>query len=243
MSLDFNANRYYMAARWYRRPESAAAIADRWARYVDKLSASSPLLANWVVYRKRKGLPFATARRDLVGFLQGSRLPDDDGQVYAADGFAISAYTCGQEQKFEQRGFVARYYGLGDTNDFMFTTGMGQWPDLSLVTYPLFRSAMLAAIACWEPLYCIVQTKTLQPFKAPRSWYNLAWMTYVHPSLVHRVAPPDIPVVEPTSARGSPRRPRAGGCAPPQRTRTPLTTPPTSTRPVASPPRPRISTT
>ena len=202
MNLDFEANRYYLNAHWYRRPESAAAIADRWARYVDKLEASSPFLANWVAHGEQKSLPFATARRDLVGFVEGSRLPDVDGQAYAADGFSISAYTRRQAQNFEFMGFVARDYGLRDMNRFQFTTAIGQWPDLSLVTYSLFRLVILATIACWEPLYCMVRTKTLQPFEAPNSWFNLSWITYVHPSLVHRVTPPDIPVVEPTPDGG-----------------------------------------
>jgi hypothetical protein len=84
----------------------------------------------------------------------------------------------------------------------MLRTMSGRRPDLSLMTYPLFKGAMLATIECWEPLLCLARPSTLIPFVARGAWYSESWMTYVHPSLVHRVAPPDIPVIEPTPDGG-----------------------------------------
>ena len=202
MTLDFTASSFYVSAYWYRRPESAASVADRYARYVDSLASISPLTVDWVACTERKGVPFSTARRNLVALVEKSLKPEDDGKIYPADGYTISAYTRRQPQNFEFMGFVGRDYRSPDLNRFSFETAMGTWPDLSLVTYPLFRSVALATIACWEPLYCNTQPSILQPFMAPKSWFTASWITYVHPSLVHRVTPPDIPVVEPTPDGG-----------------------------------------
>ena len=70
------------------------------------------------------------------------------------------------------------------------------------MTYPLFRATTLATVACWEPLLCIMQPTSLHPFITIGNWYHESWMTYVHPSLVHRVSPPDIPIVEATPDGG-----------------------------------------
>ena len=202
MTLDFNATTYYSQAHWYRRREDAASIANRFERYLDKLAGISPLLADMFVRVRKAGMPFETARPNLASLVQKTAERDEKGRMDAADGFAIGSRTRGKNTNFSLLGFVGRDYHSPDMNNIMLSTDSGFWPNQSLMTYPLFRATMLATIECWDPLLCVVQCSTLQPYMARGSWYRESWMTYVHPSLVHRVSPPEIPVVEPTPDGG-----------------------------------------
>ena len=201
MTPDFSANSFYSRAYWYRRRESAASIADRFARYLTSLEAVDPLLSGMYVRVRTKGTPFSTALPDLETLVRKSAERDENGKIDPADGFTIGALTRRKHTNFFVRGFVGRDYLSPDMNDVMLTTGAFH-PDLPSMTYALFRGATLAMIKCWEPLLCCARPSYLLPYIAPGSWYRESWMTYVHPSLVDRVSPPEIPVVEPTPDGG-----------------------------------------
>jgi hypothetical protein len=201
MTLDFGATSFYSHALWYGRSETPASIADRYARYMDRLAAASPILANWQAISQRKATPFAVARRDLVTYVQKSIRRDEKGKPDLKQGFYVGGFTK-EKQGFSFRGFVGQTYPSPAYNDCMLSTASGHWPDLSLMTFDLFRAATLAAITCWEPLWCTTQPSTLQPFMAKGAWFHASWFTYIHPTLLDRVAPPDLPVVEPTPDGG-----------------------------------------
>ena len=201
MKLNFDATHFYVNAVWTKRQESAESVADRYVRFIDAVTPLHPLLSDWIACGKRKPIPFATARRDLVKIVQERIDRDDDGTPEPRGGYGFSAYTR-EEPGFELRGRVGRDYSMPDLNRFQFSTTLGYWPKPSMITFDLFRLATLATIACWKPLFCSTQSSTLQPHMAPRTWFHASWFTYVHPSLVHRVASPNIPVVESTPDGG-----------------------------------------
>jgi hypothetical protein len=65
--------------------------------------------------------------------------------------------------------------------------------DASIVTYDLFRSAMLAIIEAWDVTWCAAYPRDIMKFWPPvgsRHHFRLAWMTYVSPRFASLIRPP-----------------------------------------------------
>ena len=65
--------------------------------------------------------------------------------------------------------------------------------DASIVTYDLFRSAMLAIIEAWEVTWCAAYPTNIMDFWPPVGsghHFRLAWMTYVSPRFAPLIRPP-----------------------------------------------------
>jgi len=65
--------------------------------------------------------------------------------------------------------------------------------DASIVTYDLFRSAMLAIIEAWDVTWCAAYPTDIMDFWPPVAepiHFRLAWMTYVSPRFAPLIRPP-----------------------------------------------------
>ena len=83
-------------------------------------------------------------------------------------------------------------------------------PDLSIVTYPIFKSALLTLLSIWPPAWANVRAyirgqdpPTLPgepPF--PYSGYHMPWISYLCAERAKRIKPPDAILTERTPDGG-----------------------------------------
>jgi hypothetical protein len=201
MKLDFKAKSVYTNAYWPTRLESADSVADRYIRFADTLAPLHPCLGDLITLGNRRAIPFATARRDLTKIVKQKVIRDDDGNIEPLGGFMFTAYTS-REPGYEFSGVAGSAYQRLDSNRLQFSTTSGYLPEPSMMAFDVFHAATLATIACWQPLFCLTQPSTLRPHQLPGLWFDAAWFTYIHPSLLPHLRPPDVPVIEPTPDGG-----------------------------------------
>lgn len=198
---NFDKKGVYLNACWSARPESPEEIADRYIRFADALTPLHPYLGDWITRGKRRPIPFATARRDLPKIVKEQIDRDDDRRPDPRGGYHFGAYTSAKHG-FSFSGVAGTHYKSLDNNYLHFGTMLGVLPEPSMVTFDIFHAATLAAIACWQPLYCLTQPSTLRPHQSRGLLFDAAWFTYIHPRLLPHMSPPDVPLVEPTQDGG-----------------------------------------
>ena len=201
MDLDFTAPSYYINAIWFARPENPSVIADRLGRFVDRMITLDPLLAD-PIFGKTARTRYADVRENLASLIAKDVTRDDWGKPFAKEGYYIGGHCGKPQQPFMFYGKVGRALPLPDNNRLSFTTDFGTWPNLSVLSYALYRSLMLAMIECWEPTVCYAQPSTLLPYIEGRRLFTEAWIAYVPPNLRHLVQPADVPIVETTPDGG-----------------------------------------
>jgi len=85
-------------------------------------------------------------------------------------------------------------------NNINLGTDYGRIPDPSIVTYRIFRGAMLAVADCFgvERAYAYPTklTDVWRRAQDPNPRFPIAWISYVTPRLTHLVTPPATAIVE-----------------------------------------------
>ena len=200
MDLDLDAPMFYVDAHWFAREETAASIARRLQKHLDTLSSLHDTLSKWDV-GFNEWHAYDTVRADLPTVISSNPSWNDDERPDVTEGYDVGAVTTDSRFSFTMTGRVGRKFLAPDVNDMRLQTRLGVWPDMSVISYPLFRAIMLAMIACWEPLLSSAAPTSLIPLMTDR-WFPESWMTYIHPSLVHRVETSAIPIVEATPDGG-----------------------------------------
>ena len=186
----FNINSY-----WGPREETLEAIADRYIRTVEALMRIDPVFTPWIFIGARPTVaPFDQAR---------TKLPELLAKGLAKDWGPAEGYQFGGTNSI---GFNRRSISLrcragnsmpprGYNNSVTLTTVPHNYfpTDASIVTYDLFRSAMLAIIEAWDVTWCAAYPTDIMKFWPPVGsghHFRLAWMTYVSPRFASLIRPP-----------------------------------------------------
>jgi hypothetical protein len=185
----FRIGIYYELPRRYETP---GIIADKFLRSLDALSQIDPLLANWKVLDllAEVSLPLAVARQRIATIVENNVDRDDDGQPEPASGYSAIAVT---DNAIRSRivtfsvgaGRVLRDEMMLRVGDFLYP------PDPLIVKYDLFRQAILATSAIWQPIWASVSALRRdyadEPIVAgaslfPYSAFQIPWIAYVEPA-------------------------------------------------------------
>ena len=200
MRPDFSLISYNLQANWMEREESAPGVARRYLAYFTRLACEHDVFGSWFVGSRLAKLE--EVEGDLVSVVEQDVTRDDYGEPSPLEGFSTCGLSRDRRQTFVFVGSAGSPLPSPYLSGLSFHTDYGVLPDQAFATYAIWRSICLATIASWEPLYCIAAPSTLNPFRRKGSWYWESWFTYVHPSLMHRIDVPRIPVVERTPDGG-----------------------------------------
>ncbi|MGO9686505.1 MAG: Imm52 family immunity protein, partial [Beijerinckiaceae bacterium] len=124
----------------------------------------------------------------------------DDGTPLYNLGYHLAVFN-NNKNKWGPRGFTLRIHAGADTprNFVTLETDYGFVPDRDIITYAIFRGAILAIAeafdASWSKAYPTDISK-LWPQKRARPMVLLAWMTYISPRLAPLITPPQTAIVE-----------------------------------------------
>jgi hypothetical protein len=78
----------------------------------------------------------------------------------------------------------------------IFETASQSIPDPAAITYPIFKSALIALIEAWEAEECHALPYNLLDFVKRGDHFQEAWMQYLSPPLAHLIAPPSTTINE-----------------------------------------------
>jgi hypothetical protein len=210
---------YDVRCGWQGRPESPASVGTKFIDTLDALSRIDPVFSNWTVtdFRRKASLALDEARLHIDAIVGENVIRGDFGEPEPIYGY----HVVGQAGKFKDprsMKFIARAGGKFESVTIL---EPGTWnisQDLSIVTYPIFKAALLAINAIWlAPWACAyafrsntvqvpesypggVQGYSLEPLPMvpsdptfPDSVFQIPWFVYLSAPLAAGLdVPPEI---------------------------------------------------
>ena len=149
---------YYIRSEWQGRTETPTSIGAKFVKTLDALSNIDPILADWTVSDARNMalLSLAAARSRMASIIENNIARDDFDEPSPVYGYHAHA-RAGRFKDPRSVMFTLQAGGKrgGDT-----MLKFGEYdvaPDVSIVTYPLFKAALLAINAVWPASWACAQ--------------------------------------------------------------------------------------
>ena len=144
---------YRMTARWWSAKESPTLVGSRFIETLDRLTRVAPLMSNWQVWNGRASfLPLAKARHDMAKLTANGVRRDGDDRPDPDDGYSVFAKGAEvlRELGTSRSSEITIRAGSSWTNEALVDFGGNAMaPDLSLMTYPLFKGAVEVLASTW----------------------------------------------------------------------------------------------
>jgi immunity protein 52 of polymorphic toxin system len=175
------------------------------AKFLDTLDALSQVDASifddWQVIDlpALETFPLADVRPRIAEIIGNNVKRDDDEEPDPRLGYAALAFN-GDDRGARGIGFEVTAGGIVDGSAFLRTGGYKVSPDPAMLTYPLFRSALLAVNAFWSPAWACAHVFKMHYDKAPLSAgaplfpysrFHIPWIAYLSAPLALGLRLPD----------------------------------------------------
>jgi hypothetical protein len=197
--------RYCIRSELPAHPESPASIGAKFMNTLDALSRIDPtVFCNWDItdLPAIEGLPLAAARSRIATIIERNVSRDDLGEPDPDWGGYTAVASTGHD--LSPRGMSLRIVAgakrAGETD--LQAGEHDMFPDPAIVTYPIFKAALLAINATWPPVWACAyafrmdyDTVPLFPGAAlfPYSRFHIPWLAYFSTPLAANVKlPPEI---------------------------------------------------
>jgi hypothetical protein len=197
---EMNLSQYIINAFWGPRRETPEELAITFDRLIDRLARIDPVFGNWIWWRRQpKPIAFASIRSRLAEKIALAVTRGDDGEPEPVYGYGFgtinSLLTTARSIGLRIRG-GSWAKGSFYSNTAHIETGWRVEPDPAIVTYPIFRAALLALAEC-----CDVTFVSAYPWDLHDLWPNglkfrFGWIHYVSPRFAPLVTPPHTAIVE-----------------------------------------------
>lgn len=154
------------------RPEDPAALGARFLNTLDALSRTDPnVFHDWEIisYPAAASLPLETARPRIASIIEKAAYRNDLREPQPQYGYSAGALVINADKS---RNISVRINTGGTTKgDTSLETGCWNvFPDPAIVTYPLFKAALLALIANWPPIWACVYAFRSNTIRVPVSY-------------------------------------------------------------------------
>jgi Immunity protein 52 len=193
-------SQYTINGFWGPRPETPEALAVKFDQIIDRLAVIDPVFGNWIWSgRQPNPIAFATIRPDLAKRIAAAVTRDDYGGPDPDFGYLFgtlnSLKTTPRSMSVNVRAgcrVKASFY----SNTASIETGWHVEPDPAIVTYPIFKAALLALCECFEITFCHSYPDDLTDLWPSGQKFRLGWMSYVSPRFAPLITPPKTGIVE-----------------------------------------------
>ena len=154
--------KYFIRSQWHRRVETPAAIGAKFLSTLDALSRIDPIFKDWILSDfpnpssgdpnidgwNMKTIPIAAARPRIAEIVENYVIRNDFHEPYPDDGYHATALT----SEIDHPGSACLRVRAGGKYEGHACLEFGDdpAPDLTIVTYPLYKAAVLAINAVWR---------------------------------------------------------------------------------------------
>jgi hypothetical protein len=198
-----NAYVYSIRSKWPGRADRPAAIGAKFLQTLDSLSRIDPIFDDWEVIdgRAQAAIPIGEARPRIAALVENNVYRDDFDDPDPGRGYWISGTT----SKFitpRSMGFSVRAGGKHEGEAELDAGYVTVLPDPAIVTYPVFKAALLTINAIWPPAWANAyafrrgyDTAPLIPDAPlfPSSRFHMSWIAYLSAPLAAGLdVPPEI---------------------------------------------------
>jgi Immunity protein 52 len=206
---------YFIRSGWPEHFESTAVIATKFLKTLDRLSGLDPIFARWAIFDARavSSLSLAVARSRMTAIIEDNVARDDFDQPALVYGYHASA-AAGKFKDPRSANLRVRAGGRYENGAVLEFGDYDVAPDLAIITYPLFKTALLAINAIWQAPWACAQAfgsgSVVVPIELgkgqgrliesvsrvpadptfPYSIFHIPWIAYLSASLAAKVVPP-----------------------------------------------------
>ncbi|MHB8884619.1 MAG: Imm52 family immunity protein [Methylovirgula sp.] len=194
-------SRYAMVGFWGARRETPEALALRFGRLIDRLALINPVLSTWIwIDENRKPIPFARIRGQLAEKIAASVVRGDDGEPEPIFGYSFGTLNVlGDTPRLFDLSIRAGSWIVTDSfhpNMASLTTDYYAAPDPAIVTYKIFKQALLAIAEFFEVTFCAAFSDDLMDLWPKGQKFRFGWINYVSPRFAPLVTPPKSALVD-----------------------------------------------
>lgn len=155
MEMDY---RFFIRSGWCGRVDPTAAIGGKFLETLDALASVDPIFADWKIsdVRNMSSLPLAAVRPRIVSVIENNVVRDDFDEPSPVYGY----HAIARAGEFKDPGSVRFKVDAGGKFAGGALLEFGEWdiaPDLAIVTYPVFKAALLAINAIWRAPWACAQ--------------------------------------------------------------------------------------
>ena len=183
---------YYIRGSWEARAETPDELAARFLRMINSLKEIDPAFSLWTCGKKRPK-KFELVRDRYAEEIAAGLSRSDWGEPTPIYGYSFAAVT---RDVPRERYFVVTCHA-GGTVDTPFpnavtltTSSFKLRPDPNVVNYRVFRPALLAIVAAWNPVRAGAYSQQLIQLNESASRFPAAWIQYLCPWLAEKITPP-----------------------------------------------------
>jgi hypothetical protein len=189
---------YIVQSYWGPRRETPKSIARRFLRLIDGLAPIDPVFGQWICALDGKPILLEDLRNEMTEVVERHVSRTDDGEPEP-----IYGYTAAVVNTLEStpRSF-AIYAHAGAWHDGHFyinsvdiETSRREVPDPAIVTYTIFRSALLVLAETFDVTWCSAYPRDIMLLWKDEI-FRLGWMSYVSPRFAPLITPPKSAIVE-----------------------------------------------
>jgi hypothetical protein len=145
--------RYEIRSRLQGNPENPSSLGAKFVHTLEALTLINPsIFANWELtdLPAKRSVSLAAAPPSIGGLIENNVTRDDFGEPEPHQGYNVVAFT-GEVAKSRQ---ITLWIKAGGNNNGFAWLQTGYWKvptDPAIVTYPLFKAALLAINSIWPP--------------------------------------------------------------------------------------------
>ncbi|MGA9824600.1 MAG: Imm52 family immunity protein [Methylocystis sp.] len=190
---------YYIRAGWEARAETPDELAARFLRMIDALKKIDPVFSLWTCGGMRS-LDFEKIRDRYAEEIAAGLSRSDWGEPTPVYGYWFAATT---RDVPRERYFVVRCHAGGTVKEsfpnsiILETSSLANLkPDPSVVSYRVFRPALLAIVDVWNPAHAGAYSQQLIEKYGGDSYFSAAWIQYLSPWLAEKITPPSTVLAE-----------------------------------------------
>ena len=203
-------NNYQILSEWRERPETASDVGEKYLRTLDALQRVDPIFSDWGTATETDWetgdarayrVPVDHVRADVTTFVEANVRLNDWGEPNPVDGYWLWAANHFHEgpSRNDRSMQLVLHTGSEWDNDYSLQAGLETTPpDPSIITYPLFKAALLTLVSIWPAPWANVRCSiwgekppTLPgepPF--PYSGFQMPWMAYLNAERAVNLTPP-----------------------------------------------------
>jgi hypothetical protein len=154
--------RYFIRSGWPERGDEPAAIGAKFLETLDALSSIDSIFTAWVILEKLfdmrsvRSIPLADARSRIAAIVEDNVPRNESGKPSLAHGYHANA-RAGEFRGPRSVSFNATAGGRRENGTTLEFAEYDVAPDLAIITYPLFRAALLAINAMWQAPWACAQ--------------------------------------------------------------------------------------
>jgi hypothetical protein len=181
--------------------ESTSTLGAKFLNSIDALNRIDPtMFTNWEVmdFPARSSLSLAAARPRIGAIVEANVKRDDYGQPEPYYGYNAVAFT-NNVAKARNASLQIEAGGKAEGSIWLQTGDYKVAPDPSILTYPFFRTTLLAINAIWSPPWSCARAFRLDYHEAPLfsgaplfpySRFHIPWVAYLAAPLAANVVLP-----------------------------------------------------